>query len=187
MEKQILVCLVTKNKDKLAAAQLAFEGTNIVLKESNLDYPEIQAESSIDIAKFTALQAAKDEGLPAIREDHSLFINYLGGFPGPYTNYFDKNMPVDKLLEIMGDAKDRTGYFEIAGVLAYPDGKSYEYAYRVPVKISIVCKGNRGNWDKVLMLPDSDTTFAETSSESRRAVWNKNFLKIKEILTKGFV
>jgi len=36
------------------------------------------------------MQAAKELNNPAIREDHSLFIEALG-IPGPYTNYIEKN------------------------------------------------------------------------------------------------
>ncbi len=62
------VYLVTKNKGKLLAAKSVFTEFNLELKQLNKSYPEIQAETSSEIARFTALQAAKDIGAPVIRK-----------------------------------------------------------------------------------------------------------------------
>ena len=98
MTKEIFI--ITKNIGKIAAANKAFSKFGVEVKNIDKDYPEIQASSSLEIAKFTAIQAAKELGLPVLREDHSLFITALGGFPGPYTSYFDKKIPAEKILEL---------------------------------------------------------------------------------------
>lgn len=181
-QKKIYV--ITRNKGKLMAAQKAFSKFGIVVEAIEKDYPEIQAESSIEIAKFTALQAAKEFKVPVIREDHSLFINALGGFPGPYTNYFEKMIPVEKLLAMLKDCDDRTGHFEIAAAFAKPNGSVKEFVFKVPIKISSEKKGDKGNWDKVLMLAEEDVTFSEVTEESRLHVWDKNYISIAEDLLK---
>lgn len=178
----MIIYLVTRNKDKLAAAQNAFGKSEIELHTVDKDYAEIQANNSLEIAKFTALEAAKDLHEPAIREDHSLFINALSGFPGPYTSYFDKKIPCETILELMKNAKDRNGYFEISAAIAYPDGEVKEFTYTVPIKIAHTAKGNHGNWDKILILEGTEETFAESPSSNRVHVWNKNFIKIKEYI-----
>lgn len=181
MNKKIYI--ISGNKGKLMAAQKAFSEFGIEVEAIEKDYPEIQANSSIEIAKFTALQAAKEFNVPVVREDHSLFINALGGAPGPYVGYFDKNLSAKKLLELLGGQDDRTGYFEIAAAFAKPDGTVKEFVFRVPIKISPEMRGNVGNWDKVLMLADEDEVFAEVTEESRVDVWSKNFIAIaKEML-----
>jgi len=177
------IYIITGNKGKLMAAKKEFSKFGIEVESIKKNYPEIQADSSIEIAKFTAIQAAKEFKVSVVREDHSLFINALGKFPGPYTNYFDKNLPVEKLLELLKNAKDRTGYMEVAAAFVKPDGTVKEYVYKVPIKICTEIRGNVRNWDKVLMLADQDETFAESSEESRVDIWNKNYIKIaKEML-----
>lgn len=177
------VYLITKNRGKLLAAQKVFSKFGIEIKNIPKDYPEIQADTSAEIAKFTAIQAANEFKIAAIREDHSLFIGALSGFPGPYTNYFDRNMPVAKLLELIKNAKDRSAYMEVAAAYAKPDGTFKEFVFRVPLKISEEIKGNVRNWDKVLMLANSEKTFAETKEEDNLDIWNKNYISIaKEIL-----
>ena len=52
------VYLITKNKGKLIAAQSVFMDFDIKLLPVEKNYPEIQAETSLEIAKYTAVQAA---------------------------------------------------------------------------------------------------------------------------------
>ncbi len=161
------VFLITVNKGKLLAAQKAFSKYGIQVKQINKEYLEIQAKSSLEIARFTVLEAIKEFKVPVIREDHSLFIHSLNGFPGPYTNYFDKTMPVEILIKILSLFKDRSAHMELAAALALPNGKIYDFVYQVPLKISENIKGDKGNWDKVLMLPDDTHTFSESKEDGR--------------------
>ena len=179
-----VVYLITKNKGKIFVVQKAFSKFGIEVKNIPKEYPEIQADTSKEIAKFTAVQASKEFNVLAIREDHSLFIKHLSGFPGPYTNYFNRKMPVDKLLELMKNAKDRTAYMEVAAAYAEPNGKVKEFVFQVPLKISNKIKGSERNWDRVLMLADSEKTFAQTNEEDNVDIWNRNYISIAEELTK---
>jgi XTP/dITP diphosphohydrolase len=181
MKMSKVVYLITKNKGKIMAAQAAFALYDIEIRMLDKDYPEIQADSSLEIAKHTAMQAAKETNLPVIREDHSLFFHALG-FPGPYTSFIEKRMSAQKLIEIL--KQDNKGYFEIATVYAEPNGFTKECVFRVPIKVSPVLKGEHGNWDRVLMLEGQDKTFAESTEEENVNVWNKNYLEIAQHLSK---
>ena len=79
-----MIYLVTQNEGKVRAANASFLPFGITLYPVEREFEEVQADTSLEIARFTALQAAKELNRPAIREDHSLFINHLG-IPGPYT------------------------------------------------------------------------------------------------------
>lgn len=181
MTKEIFI--ITKNIGKIAAANKAFSKFGVEVKNIDKDYPEIQASSSLEIAKFTAIQAAKELGLPVLREDHSLFITALGGFPGPYTSYFDKKIPAEKILELLKNQTDRSGFFEVATVYAKPSGEVKEYVFRVPIRISEKLQGSVRNWDRIIMLEGETKTFAELDENDHLDVWNKNYLAIaKEII-----
>ena len=176
------IYLITNNPGKLLAAKSAFQDTNIELKQLKSNFPEIQADTSLEIARYTAVNVAKEKNIPVIREDHSLFINELSKFPGPYTSYYDENIPAEKLLKLI--RKNYTGYFEISLAYAEPKGLIKTFTYQVPIKISKGLKGNRGNWNKILMLKDSNKTIAESTEEENTHVWNKNFKKLAEYLKK---
>ena len=177
------VFLITRNKGKLLAAQKIFSRYSIQVKQIKKDYPEIQAKSSLEIARFTVLEAIKEFKVPIIREDHSLFIHALNGFPGPYTNYFDKTMPVETLIKVLSLFEDRSAHMKLAAVLALPSGKIHDFVYQVPLKISKKIKGNERNWDKVLMLSDDTLTFSECEEDARLGVWTKNYEEIAKLLS----
>jgi non-canonical purine NTP pyrophosphatase (RdgB/HAM1 family) len=175
--------IVSKNKWKVLGAKEAFAKYGIEIKPIKKEYPEIQADSSLEIAKHTALMAAKEFDVPVVREDHSLFLNELG-IPGPYTHYMESRIPAEKLASLL--KKDRRGYFEAAAVYAEPDGFTKSFILKVPIKIAKKPRGNRGNCDRILMLGGSNKTFAEAGewNEETVWVWNKNFVKIAKYILK---
>lgn len=177
--------LVTRNKGKLMAAQSVFDEYNIKLESVEKDYPEIQADSSLEIAKYTALEAATDIGKHTVREDHSLFINALG-IPGPFTSFIEKQVPAEILIKIMNTFSDRTGYFEIATVYAKPDGFTKEFVYKVPIEIAEEERGDlQSGWARILILKGESRTFAEYPEEERLHIWSKNYREVAEYLSNG--
>jgi XTP/dITP diphosphohydrolase len=180
MEQRIGI--LTRNAGKLLAATDAFAKRDIAIVQIEQEYPEIQAERSIDVARLAALQAAKDTGIPVVREDQALVLNGLGGFPGPYMSQFERKIPVPLLLSMLSGIEDRSGHFEIAAALAFPDGKIHEFVYTVPVRIAAEPRGEASNWDTVLMLESSDKTFAEEHLDQRTDMWNSNFVAIADFL-----
>ena len=177
------IYLVTQNKGKVMAAQSAFDNTTVTLLPVERDYPEIQADTSIEIAHYTALQACKDYNAPAIREDHSLYINALG-VPGPYMSFFDKRISAEILLKLLESYKDRTGYFEVATAYAEPNGKVDEFVFQVPIRFATEERGTlQSGWNRIIMLEGETRTFAEYPEAERTGIWNKNYLAIAAKLT----
>lgn len=175
--------LVTKNQGKLMAAKNAFDKYNIEIVPVEKDYPEIQAETSLEIAHFTAIQAAKDINSPVVREDHSLFIHALN-IPGPYTNYIEKNISAQKLLEILKNFDDRTGHFEIATVYAEPNGKTFEYVFQVPITFGIEIKGNNPKgWNGLIKIGDETRAITEYPEEERLHIWNQGYEAVAKHIT----
>ena len=178
----MIINILTKNPGKIKAAKKVFDEYDIKAVFIEREYPEIQANSSLEIARFTATQAAKELNIPVIREDHSLFINAIK-IPGPYTNYIEKRLTAKKLLKILQKEKNRNGYFEIATVYAEPNGNTKEYVSRVPIKIATKEKGRfQDGWNRIIMLKKEKRTLAEYPEEERLDVWNKNYRDIAEWL-----
>jgi len=176
--------LVTKNAGKIMAANNIFNKYGIEIIGVEKDYPEIQAATSLDIAKYTAIEAANDLNDLAVREDHSLFINALN-LPGPYMAYIEKMLPVDKVIEICDKFNDNTGHFEVASVLAYPDGQTFEYVFQVPITFGLEVKGdNPRGWNGIIRLLDEKRAITEYPEEERLHIWNQGYKKIAEHLEK---
>ena len=181
-----IIYLITKNPGKLMAAKSVFDKYGIKIEKVEKDCPEIQADTSLEIARFTALQATKELNAPVIREDHSLFIHALS-IPGPYTNYIEKKISAEKLLQILNFLGDRTGHFEVATVYAQPDGKTFEYVFQVPITFGKEIKGeNPKGWNGLIRLYDEERAISEYPEEERLYIWNQGYEKIaKYLLTKG--
>lgn len=180
------VYLITRNPGKIKSAQNVFDKYKITLLMPEKDYVEIQANSSLEIARFTAVEASKDLGKPVIREDHSLYLNSLG-FPGPYTSFIEKKLSAEKLLKILESCDDRTGYFEIATVYAEPSGLVKEFVCKVPIHIKKeeVVPDSRGGWNGLLCLAGEQRAFTEYPEEERLDAWNKNFTDIAKFLAES--
>ncbi len=182
--KTITVNLITKNPGKLLAAKNVFSKYGILVNKINKEFPEIQADTSLEIAKYTAIQAVEEFKMPMIREDHSMIINALG-IPGPYTNFIEKHLSAEKLLEILKTQKDRSGYVEVATVYAEPNGFTLEYSYKVPIFFGdkILVPDPKNGWGGIIRLANETRALTEYPEEERINVWNKNYIAIAEFLT----
>jgi len=179
----MIIYLVTRNPGKLLAAKSIFDKYNIKIQTVEKNYPEIQADTSLEIARHTAMQAAKELNNPAIREDHSLFIEALG-IPGPYTNYIEKKIPAEKLAFLIKQLNNNRGYFEVATVLAYPNGKTFEHTFQIPMTFGKKPKGkNPKGWDGLIRLYDETRAITEYPEKERLNIWNQGYKAIAEYLT----
>ena len=178
------VYLVTKNPFKLSAARSVFDKYNIEIEPLGKEYPEIQSDSSLEIARCVALQAAKDTGKPIIREDHSFFINYLG-IPGPYMSYIDKRISPERLIELLDGVIDRSAYFEVSTVYVCPDGTIIEHTFKVLAEITSKVVVKDVGWDGLIRLLHEKHTLAEGMEEERYEVFGQGYKKIAEVLTKN--
>lgn len=175
--------LLTKNLGKLKAAKSVFDRYDIEIVSIENEYPEIQADSSLEIARFSAIQATKDLNACVVREDHSLFINALG-IPGPYTNYMEKKISSDKLLKIINLFGDNRGEFEIATVCAKPDGSIFEYVFKVPMTFGDMIKGdNPKGWNGLIRLLDETQAITEYPEEERLHIWNQGYEAVAKYLS----
>ncbi len=176
------VNILTKNPGKQLVAKETFGKYGIAVNFIEKDFPEIQADSSLEIAAYTARIAARELGMPIIREDHSLFLDALG-IPGPYTSFIEKKLDCKKLIKILENLSSWNGHFEVATVYALPNGKTKSWIFKVPITISKKSRGNlSGGWNRVIMLKGEKRTIAEYPEKERINVWNKNFEKIAKLL-----
>lgn len=174
--------LITRNPIKIKAAYGVFNKYNIQLSTIEKDYPEIQASTSLEIAKHTALEAAKEFNMPAIREDHSLFIHALN-LPGPYVAYVEKILLAEKVIEICQKFNDFTGHFEVASVIASPNGQTFEYVFQIPLTFGFEIKGeNPIGWDGIIRLLDETRAIAEYPEDKRLHIWSQGYEKIAQYI-----
>ena len=99
---------LTTNPNKVNEANEFFGkkyGFNIKIVNPDFEILEIQAKTCSEVAAFSAEYGANKLGKAVLKSDSGLYIDALGGLPGPYNHYFDKQIGVEKFLELFKNEK----------------------------------------------------------------------------------
>lgn len=154
------------------------------LQRLHMHLPEIQDLDPNVIIHHKLEEALKHHVGPVLVEDTSLYLDALGGLPGPFIKWFETALGLAKMAEIvtnLGNTKThatvRIGYAVEASDIHYFEGT---------ISGSIVSqRGTHGfGWDTIFM-PDGFTktmaemTFDEKQSMNMRA---KAVAKLKDYL-----
>ncbi len=176
------IYLLTKNPGKIAAAAKIFNKRNIEVRSLDFDVPEIQASTSIEIARHTVAQAYHKFKEPIVREDHSFFIDELG-IPGPYTSYMEKQVSLESLKKITMSLKSTACHFELAAAYADKGGAIHEFVYSVPVELTPEPRGDESQkWNRMIRFPGKTRTFAEYAPDEDVGIWAKNYERIADLI-----
>ncbi len=112
---------VTTNPGKVREAR-EYLGSDAVT-DFEYDYPEIQSETLAPIASRGARAAFDHVGEPVIVDDAGLFIDGLGGFPGPYSAFAEDTLGIERVGRLARDAGASRATFRC--VIAYCDGEPF--------------------------------------------------------------
>lgn len=111
--KKLIYLTTNPLKQKEAELILSREyGISLEIVNPNFEILEIQANNCADVVKFSAKYAADILGEPVLKSDSGLYIDALGGLPGPYNAYFCNQLGIDKFLYLLRDEKNRTARLE---------------------------------------------------------------------------
>lgn len=167
------ITYLTTNSDKVREAQRFFGeklGIDIEMMNPNFDLIEIQAKTCAELVAFTVKYAANKIGKPVVKSDAGFYIDALGGLPGPYSAYFDKQIGVDKFLELFRNEKNRKAHIEHCWAYCEPGGEPQVFSGGCTGTIALKSSGKSSRWLDKFFIPDSET---ETISEIR----DKNYEK----------
>lgn len=157
---------VTTNSGKLREAREYLAGIAEV-EQFEYDYPEIQSDDLAEITAVGARDAYAAAGGPVFVEDSGLFIESLGGFPGPYSSYVYGTLGNPRVWGLVADEEDRRAFFR--AVIAYYDGDSVE-TFEGAVPGRIVAPRGDGGFGFDPIFEHNGRTFAEVSTAEKNAV-----------------
>jgi len=171
LKKGKVAFFVTGNVHKFHEARAVLREFGISTAMLNLDTTEIQADNIDTIAKTSALEAAKESGMPIFVEDAGLSIDALKGFPGPYSSYVYRTLGTRGILKLMQGARERNAHFYSA--VAFSDSGKAESAKcfigKVDGKIVHKEQGKMGFGFDPIFAPSAepDKTFAEITQQEK--------------------
>ncbi len=153
---------VTGNEGKVREAETYLTEP---LAQADFDYTEIQSDSLAEIALHGAREAFDhlDGDDPIIVDDSGLFIDALGGFPGPYSAYVEDTVGVERVWNLTEMEDNRRARFR--SVVAYYDGERAE-----TFEGAFVGASSRPAVRVALATTQSSST---TGRRSRRWTWRR--------------
>ena len=163
----------TTNKHKVEEANELFGkkyGFNIEIINPDFEILEIQADDCKKVAAFSAKYAADKLNIPILKSDSGIYIEALGGLPGPYNHYFDKQIGVEKFLELFKNETNRKVRLEHCFAYCEPGEEPIVFSGGGTGTISYEARGTRGRWHDKFYIPDGET---KTLSELKEIDYEK--------------
>jgi XTP/dITP diphosphohydrolase len=168
-----VVFFATGNIHKFNEARSVLSQSGIAVGMLRLKGDEIQSDSLKDIAQKSALNAYQRCGLPIFVEDAGLFVDALGGFPGPYAAYVYKTIHNSGILKLMKGQRIRQAVFQ--SVIAYCDDQTdcapACFFGESKGEITTVERNPKGKsafgFDPIFQPQGSEKTFAEMTLEEK--------------------
>ncbi|WP_323172140.1 RdgB/HAM1 family non-canonical purine NTP pyrophosphatase [Natrialba sp. PRR66] len=159
---------VTGNDGKAREAQSYLEGITTV-EQVPYDYTEIQSDSLEAIAIRGAEEAYEElgDGDPILVGDTGLFVDALGGFPGPYSAYVEDTVGVERLWRLVESEDDRRARFKT--VLGFTDGDRTE-TFEGTLAGTIVSPRGDGGFGYDPIFEFNEQTLAEMDVEEKNAI-----------------
>ncbi|MFP9193710.1 RdgB/HAM1 family non-canonical purine NTP pyrophosphatase [Natronosalvus vescus] len=167
---------VTSNEGKVEEAREYLEGLAHV-EQVRYDYTEIQSDELADIATRGAREAYDalreddpDRDLEGVLvDDTGLFVDALGGFPGPYAAYVQHTVGVERLWRLAeSEAEDdRRAHFRT--VLAYADADGVE-TFEGSVAGTLVAPRGEGGFGYDPIFEYNGQTLAEMTAAKKNAI-----------------
>lgn len=158
---------VTTNPGKVREAREYLAGLDDI-EQFEYDYTEIQSDDLTEIASHGAREAFEaGGGEPVFVEDSGLFIDALGGFPGPYSSYVYDTLGIERVSHLAREEDDRRARFR--SVIAYCDGDEVE-PFEGAVRGRIVAPRGKGGFGYDPIFEHDGRTMAEMSTEEKNAI-----------------
>lgn len=168
------VNFVTGNQYKFENAARYFnrlEGYDLV--QLDLDTPEIQADTSEEIAMSSAIWAAKEKNEPCVKMDVSFHIEALRGFPGPYIKQINKWLTAEDMQRLLGTEENRRACFLLSLAIAWPDEQVESFTHRVDGTLASRKMQTAAGWviDTLFVPEGFQKPLSELEKSQTEKVW----------------
>jgi XTP/dITP diphosphohydrolase len=158
----------TSNDHKFEEAKLVLGEFGIVPERLKAKGTEIQSEDVSRIASAAALETFRKFGRRLFAEDTGLFVNQLGGFPGPYAAYVCRTIGPAALASLLRSGADMSAEFVSAVAYSQGLGEPKVFVGRLKGRIARRARGTGGfGFDPIFISEGETRTLAELSIEEK--------------------
>lgn len=153
------VLYLTTNPGKVREARdilIGGYGLNLNIQAPPFEVPEIQSDSCAQVAAFSAQFAAHRLETPCVVSDTGLHLECLGGLPGPYNAYFERQIGTEKFLRLIRNEPNRTARLENCFAYCEPGQAPVVFSGGSTGTIALEARGKRGRWHELFYVPDGE-------------------------------
>ncbi len=159
------VWFMTENPDKFREAKSILYTRGIQIRQLKRAKVEVQDSSLERIARFAVKTASVDRPGLLLVEDSGLFIDALGGFPGPFSSYVYKTIGLKGILDLMHGHR-RSAYFQSSIAVGSAALRPRAFTGIVRGSIAREIAGNAGfGYDPIFVPEGFRETFGQTKAE----------------------
>ena len=164
MQRSYDVLFASSNKNKYVEVKQILHEHGIKVGFFKFTPVEIQSDKLEEIASDKARQASKLVKHPIIVEDAGLFVDSLGGFPGPYSSYVLSTIGNSGILRLLGS--NRKASFR--SVIAYSSGRTLKiFSAAVPGKIARKPAGGGWGYDPIFIPKGRSKTYGQIEDKNQ--------------------
>ncbi len=164
----------SSNENKIKEATKILKNYDIEIEPLIVECPELQSDDIEKVARFSAKHAIIECKSPVFVEDSGLFINALGGFPGPYSSYVYKTIKNEGILKLMENKNDRGAIFKSVIAFCESKGSIFTFMGQTLGKISFeILQGKSAGWGfDPIFIPEggANKTYAEMGIEQKNMI-----------------
>ncbi len=182
------ITYVTGNWAKIMSAKQILEPLGIEVDNVKMETTEIQADTVEEVAMHSAKEASEKLKCSVLKNDTGLYVEALGGFPGPYTHYADDKIGENGLLKLLAGEINRKARFIEAFAFCEYGKEPVIFKSITKGKIAYEKSGEYGwSWDFIFIPDGKEKTMGNYPDEERCLMWNTDayhelaeYLKNKE-------
>src|SRR5712692_1798290 len=160
----------TSNPHKFREVELVLRRLGVGVRRLRGKGLEIQSADIVEVARFASAEAAKKYERPLIVEDTGLFIDALGGFPGPYASFVFRSIGTEAILRLLGEGEEeaRRATFRSAVAFCEPGGVPRVFRGSLVGAIAKKAAGRGGfGFDPIFIPAGHRLTLAQLSIDEK--------------------
>ena len=172
------IIFVTGNPHKVLETTGILSPMGIEIVQNNCGYPELQEDGLEAIASYGAKWASNKLNCEVMVDDSGIFIEALGGFPGPYSAYVAKTLGNERILKLMEGESNRSAALKCVIGYCRPGEEAMVFSGEVAGKIAKSIRGNLGfGYDPIFEV--NGVTFGEMGDEKKNRISHRYSALVK--------
>ncbi len=181
-----IITLITSNSRKVESLQNAVTPYEYKVEATKMEFPEIQANTTAEVAAFAAKWIADKINKPCVKMDSGFFVKEFGSFPGVYVRWVDEGLGIERFFDIVKNTENKKAMITCSVAYCEPGSEPVTFFGSalgcVPEKM-----GRKGSFIDRLFIPDDHNPknltmgeLRESDSDAVTEIWGraeKEFIK----------